>query len=259
MTAKITLQPQDLNGLIESYNNGDSILQLSNRLNHSRPVIRRILRGAGIQLRNQSESESIKWSRLKYDPSSAARRLTKAWAARRGAKDRTETLVARAQTNYQRKLHVHRGEDAIGAAIQSKGLKVEYQYPVGIYSIDIAIPDLRIAVEVIGSNWKPRHAEKLNKRTGFLLKEGWLVLFTLIWRKDVGLYRPRNSDNTFAKPIRIQPYFDPRRVAHYIAGLVEQLDRGAKLHGKFNVIAGNGHSLRTPRVLSEHLPRIPRG
>ncbi len=258
MTAKITLTSDQLKSLIDSYSEGESILHLSKIFNVSRPAITRALKEAGAQLRSQSEAETIKWSKLRRDPAAVTRQLKAAWKARKGSKDKLETQLARAQANYQKKYHVHRGEDAVGNALSEKGFKVEYQYPVGIYSVDIAIPELRIAVEIVGSCWKPCYADHLNKRTAYLLDQGWLVVFALIWRREFGLYRPKNSDHTYAKAVRIQPYFDPRKVAEHVQSLASRSQRGEKLHGQFGIISGNALPIRAPRILSDHLPRIPR-
>ncbi len=256
MTTKIVIP--NLSNVIRRYQAGASILQLSQELNFSRPVITRALRESDIAMRSQSEQERLKWQRIKLEPSTVKKQLEAAWTARRGMKDKEQTLVARAQANYRQKFKVHYGEDITGNAVSEEGFNVEYQYPVGAYSIDVAIPNLRVAVEVIGSNWKPHHAEHLNKRTEFLLNQGWLVLFTLIWRKEFGLHRQRNSDNTFAHAVRIQPYFNPRKIAQHVTNLAQRLQAGEKLQGKFGVISGNGLPIRTPKIFLDHLPRIPR-
>ena len=258
MTAKITLTDDQLETLNQSYSDGESILQLSKAFNIGRPAVTRLLKQSGVQLRSQSEAETVKWSKLRRNPSAVARQLEAAWTARRGSKDKIETQLARAQANYQKKFHVHQGEDAVGNALSDKGFKVEYQYPVGVYSVDVAIPELRIAVEVIASNWKPRHADHLNKRTAYLLNQGWLVVFALIWRREFGLHRQKNSDHTYAKAVRVQPYFDPRKIAQHVQSLASRLQREEKLNGKFGVISGNAHPIRTPHVFSDQLPRIPR-
>lgn len=256
MTTKIRISnPSEV---IRRYQSGESILSLSRDLGFSRTAITGWLRREGVELRSPSEQETLKWRSLKLNPSAVKRQLEAAWKAKRGRKRSLESRIAHAQTNYRNKSHVHYGEDMVGAALSNAGFHVEYQYPVGTYSIDIALVGERVAVEVVGSNWHPHYAEHLNRRTEYLLSQGWLVVFVLIWRKDVGLYRPRNSDNTFAKSIRIQPAFDPRKVAQHVAGLIQRLERGEGLHGKFGIITGNGYPVRTPRVLSEHLPRVAR-
>ena len=257
MAKKIQLPETDRLALINSYNDGESVLQISKRFGFSRPFIGRILLEAGVSLRNRSEAEYLKWSKLKRNPSAIQRQLKAAWEASRRVKDREQASVLRAKSNYLKKYHVHYGEDAVGSAIEKEGFDVEYQYPAGRYSIDVAIPALKIAVEVVASNWHPKDAGHLNRRTEYLLSQGWLVVFTLIWRKEFGLHRPRNADNTFARPVRVQPYFDPPRIARYVAQLALLVREDKKRQGAFDIISGNGLSIRVPSGYLDGLPPVP--
>ncbi|MET0626587.1 MAG: hypothetical protein ABW250_26870 [Pyrinomonadaceae bacterium] len=257
MTAKIQISNPE--AIIRRYQTGESILSLSRELGFSRPAISRWLARQGIELRSASEQEGIKWKQIKKNPEAVERQLKAAWtaAAGRGYHMQPAAKLKRAQTCYRNKSHVHTGEEAVGAAIADEGFAIEYQYPAGFYLIDVAIPDSHIAVEVFASNWKPRHAEALTKRTSYLLDEGWLVLFVFIWRKGFGLLRQRNrEDKTFAPAIRLQPWFDPQKVASKVADLSQRIERREKLHGRFGIISGNGCEIPTPRGHLVDLPRV---
>lgn len=65
---------------------------------------------------------------------------------------------------------------------QIRGLKFRRQHPVGKYILDVACIDVKLAIEVDGS----QHAElqtQDNERTAWLQAQGWMVL--RFWNNEV--------------------------------------------------------------------------
>ena len=57
-------------------------------------------------------------------------------------------------------------------------VQLAHQFPVGKYFVDLAVPELKIAIEVDGGNWhNERHKREGDlEKESFLKKEGWVVI-----------------------------------------------------------------------------------
>lgn len=246
MSLKIVLTKKELKDLTRKYESGKSIKFLSENLNIGRPAITRILKCEGTKIRGRSEAEKKKWVETKKDHKKVIRQCGKAWVAATDRKQGDDEKVARAQTRFSRQSQIHKGERAVAVELRKAGFQVEQQFPEFIYNLDIAIPSAKIAVEIVGSNWKPHQADFYYKRTRLLLENGWVVVNAFTWCKEAGLLRLQNPDNTFARAIRTLPTFMPERIAEYICKLKLRIERGEEIHGKYVIISGNANILSAP-------------
>jgi very-short-patch-repair endonuclease len=139
----------------------------------SRPVITRILREHGVDLRSRSEAEFSKWRRIKQDPALVRRQCGAAWKAVLGSK-KSETSKIAAAMSRCRRVGLH--EEELAALLRERDLDVVEQLPVGPYNLDLAVESTRFAVEVIGSNSRQAYA-RMRERTEYLLDRGWTVVF----------------------------------------------------------------------------------
>jgi very-short-patch-repair endonuclease len=240
MSAKIILSKEQLKDLIQRYEADESLKQLAGSFGYSRPVLKRILLNEGVEIRGRSEAEKSKWKELKKDYKKVIRQCGNAWKATTDRKKPDEEKIKMAQSRYKNQSQIHKGECAIAAKLWKAGFKVEQQYPEYVYNLDVAIPSNKIAVEIVGSNWKPDQKQYHHERTKHLLKNGWLVVFVFTWCKEAGLLRHKNTDSTFASSTRILPRFLPEKVAAYILGLKHRIEKGEELHGRYVIISGNG-------------------
>jgi len=170
------IEPADRDDLIKRYVAGCSENQVAKECGVSRSVITRWLREAGIVRRGQSDAERIKWSRMTDERRRA--QVIRAHAATKG-RVRSDAEVSRcAASNFRNQTRKGRGEDAIAAICSGFGIAVEQQYPVGRYNIDVAMHELRVAVEIIG-NWPKRDGGTVpyRKRVEHLFDLGWCILW----------------------------------------------------------------------------------
>ena len=170
------IEPSDRDDLIKRYVAGCSENQIANECGVSRTVVTRWLREAGIVRRSQSDAERIKWSFMTDECRRA--QVARAHAATKG-RVRSDAEVARsAASNFRNQTRKGRGEDAVAAICSGFGIAVEQQYPVGRYNIDVAMHELRVAVEVVG-NWpKPGGGTvPYRKRVEHLFDLDWCILW----------------------------------------------------------------------------------
>lgn len=130
-------------------------------------------------------------------------RRTKRWLKRYGIDARTKAEVARRQ--HQRNpargeafaaligSHADRCRQAIGrqknprgsslekaagSLLREFGLEPVAQYAFDIYNVDLALPGLKLAIEIDGGNWHQsdvRHRERDARKTALLQAAGWRV------------------------------------------------------------------------------------
>lgn len=238
---KIILSESKLQELIADYEKGFSVNKLSKNHGFSRTVVKRILIENGIETRGRSDAERLKWRELKKDVKKVAKQCGGAWIASSGRKPSEAELTLRAKSRYKNQSQIHKGECSVAAKLWAFGFDVKQQYPESTYNIDIAIPSLKIAVEIVSSNWKPFQAEFHNTRTKHLLENGWLVIYVFSWSKEAGLLRQKDSKNKlFLGAVRVLSQFAPERIAEYVKSLEIRINNGENLNGKYIVISGNG-------------------
>ena len=166
----------------ERYSRGGSENALAAHMGVSRTAIRRCLRESGVHIRNQSESERLKWSQM-----TAAERRAQTKPAHDASRGRTKTaaeLHAAARTRQRGATHVSDQELLLAAMLRDRGLVPIHQKAVGPYNCDLAIG--RVAVEVFGGKWHFHgdHARRAPKRFRYILDRGWDVI--VVWY-DAGI------------------------------------------------------------------------
>lgn len=248
------IEVPDLDNLIARYKSGTSMKKLSSETNIGRNVLQNRFEAAGVEIRGRSDAEKLKWVAIKRDPAAVRRQCGKAWDAVRGRIVPRSVLCQSAKTRHERQLFIHRGENEIADSLRNSGFSVDQQFPMNGYSIDITIPEFRIAVEVVGSNWHPHNAATILQKTKHVLSEHWFVLFVLIWRREPGIVRRSNlpHDPTF----RAKPVFAPDLITDYIVTLTHHPSGTESILGKYWMISGNAEPLPTPRGYLDGLPRV---
>lgn len=139
------------------YNSGLSELALAKQFFVSRGAIRQRLIETGTRIRGQSDAELLKWSKM-----SEQQRLYQVKAAHdavRGTKYSREVGVKKALMRQQSPFLSPLEQQLLNVFTQC-GIKVVPQFALEIYSIDFAIPEIKLAIEVDGGNWHDSPAKR---------------------------------------------------------------------------------------------------
>ncbi|HEY4537092.1 MAG TPA: hypothetical protein VIG45_01400 [Erysipelothrix sp.] len=152
------------------YLQGNSENAISKTYGVSRGVIRRILKNHNIKIRSQSESETLKWSRMSID-----QRENQVKKAHISARGRVKTDEEKRKTAISREIntpdwYIGCGEPEFKKWLDNEGIEYKYQKAVEFYNIDFLIDG--IAVELtsfVGRNRLTRsdfmsRADILNKQ-----------------------------------------------------------------------------------------------
>lgn len=171
----VNLPAQDV---ISAYLSGDSENILAIRYGVSRRAVARVLELGGVTRRNQSQSETIKWSRMGTD-----RRREQTAAAReacRGREASFDELCARAKSREGNIALASAKEVELADMLHSRGLDISTQLAVGPYNCDLATHP--VVVEVWGGHWHftGRHAARTPERFHYLMNTGWNILVVVI-------------------------------------------------------------------------------
>jgi len=217
MPAKIEIP--NVNDIVSRYVAGESENKLALEIGVSRQVVRNALIKSGVHIRNQSESETIKWAGM-----SDAQRAEQVRAAHIAGKGRVVSIVervARAIANQFRTDNISIAETILTAHLTSRGIVAIQQKAVHIYNIDISIEKPRVAVEIFGGGWHSSgdHAARFFERTKYLLDNGWNVI--IVWVD--GLKYPLDV-----------------ACADYIITAMKEFSRNKSERGQYRVILGNG-------------------
>lgn len=166
-------KPLDVTDLARKYLNGLSINQLAREFNVSRPLVTRRLRELGIKLRDQSESETVKWSQM--DDHARINQVAAAHAATRG-KPSNSDLELRAMT-IERLAKMTSNEILMKEWLNARGIMTIPQKAIGPYNCDLATSP--VTVEIFGGGWhwvqSPALA-RLENRIRYILNSGWHLL-----------------------------------------------------------------------------------
>jgi len=209
----------DADSIASRYSAGESELSLSRSAGVSRAVIRRHLVEKCVPLRNQSESESVKWSRM-----TEAQRRSQVAPAHIAARGRVVTATEKSRRSSTHERTGSRSsplEQRFVELLAVSGVAFTQQKSVGPYNLDFAVKELPIAVEIFGGNWHAsgRHLASHPERCKYLLDNGWSII--IIW---------------------VDSRTDPLTVkaAEYVAAFVEQSRRDPSLVSQYRVILGGG-------------------
>ena len=219
--------------IVARYVAGESENALAKAFGFSRTPIRRLLVQNGIHIRDQSESELLKWAGMSDER--RKHQVAKAHQARRGQKDSFEVQAKRARAWHHRTSHQSWREDALGQAIYECGLFVEYQAPIGPYNLDLSIGGMSISVEIECGNWgRPRTSEQYRERIKYILNQGWRILF--VFAKNCDLAFPAITDKV---------------IAYYKFACGDESTRG-----KYGMVRGDGETVSTRTMNLDCFPRI---
>ncbi|NIA28721.1 MAG: hypothetical protein GWP06_02260 [Actinobacteria bacterium] len=225
----------NLDNLIQMYQSGVSLNKLSNQTGIPRITLNRHFRKKGIVMRTQSDSEKLKWSQM--TPKQRKNQVQKAHDAVRGTKHSRETKIKAAKTFYQKSLRIGLFETEI-SEILSDFFPMVQQYPIDIYNIDIAIPELSIAIEIQSNNRSKLRNMFNNKRTKYLTENGFFVIYVISVSGN-----PKSSFNVF-------------RVAHKIISLIDASRFDKSFFGKYVMIGSDGYPFTSSRYNFNHITRI---
>lgn len=234
MAAKIEVQ--NLDDLINRYLSGTSLLQLEKEVGISRITLDRRFRKLQVRMRTQSETELVKWERIKTDRTLVERQCGAAWASTRGSIVSMASKIARAKTTSQRLLHVGAHERALMDVLIANGLSAKHQANCGPYNLDVSIHSLRIAVEIQtaylngGKSMRP-------KRFEYILNHGWWLLV---------IYCPK----------RHGPYTG-EVLAKHVLTFAEAVSRLPTFPRQYGMIRGDGQRVTLPSAQPDHLSRVP--
>jgi len=169
--------------------------------------------------RGQSEAERAKWDRMTPE-----QRAAQTVAANEAARGRKHTWAERRKTALTRQrsgIGIVPVETMLAKKLRRAGLDVTQQLAVGIYNVDVAIHEPRVAVEIFGGHWHAygRHKRRFLKRTEYLLDQGWSVL--IIWVDG-----------------RRYPF--SKRGGDYVIAFADELRRNPPARSQYRVILGDG-------------------
>lgn len=169
----------DVDDVIRKYLGGMSELELSQRFNVSRGVIRRRLLHRGIKPRTQTEASIVMASKMSV--TERKERIKKAQATVRGSRRSWETKCKGAKTRENLRLNVSPIEDELFKFFKQKGFEVTQQKAVGAYNLDIALERERIAIEIFGGGFHKagRHKARFFDRNKYILNQGWGLI--IVW------------------------------------------------------------------------------
>lgn len=211
-----------------------TVLALSRHYEVDRGAVSRWLTEAGLEVPSASQAATTQRARLTPEERSA--RAAAAHATVRGSTKSAEVKarVALGRERVQYGGRTSPGCDYLSTGLGRRGVPHVREKAVGPYNVDIALPDARIAVEVLGGNWhgsKPIHAQ----RTPYILNQGWSLLF--VW-------------NT--KRCQVGPGALDYLIAY---GEAARLDPPSR--SEYRVIGGNGQLVAAGGPDDEDFPLVP--
>lgn len=216
--------PLDNDAIVARYLAGESENVIANDLGVNRWTIRRRLLSAGVEPRNRSEAETLKWSQM--TPKQRAAQVAAANDASRGRTPPRDRQIKQAQGRERTKAHAVAAEYELADLLRDRGYPSALQKAVDVYNIDIAIDSPPIAVEIFGGHWHASgdHERRFFKRTKYFLDSGWNIV--IVWvdgrRYPVGV-----------------------ACAEYIVAFAQQLGRDIPARSQYRVIFGDGQDAPT--------------
>lgn len=222
----------NLTDLIESYNSGVSMKQLSNNFHIERGVLTRRFIKAGVNIRGRSDAEKLKWSQMPL--SKRKTQVEKAHQAVRGSHHSIETKMKAAKSFYQACLRSGMFESEI-AEILNNYFIIERQAPIWIYNVDLLIHKPPVAIEIQCSNHHMIYKPKIRKRAKYICGKGFLLIYVIL---------------------------DPRynieicRIANKLISFCKSASRDKSIRGKYIMIGGDGEAFPSTRYNFYNLTRI---
>jgi len=231
------MENSDLDDLVRNYLAGATLKELGERYGTHRTAIARLLRKNGVNLRSGSEARRLCWS--KYSPDQRVKQITAAHAATAGRGTPMESRIKAAATRQAKLLGTAPNEIAVAESLRGLGYKIDRQLAVGPYSLDIAVEELGLAVEIervagqfrVGKN----RPGDVFERTKHVLGSGWSVLFVVTGR--VGVMFPN--------------------ITQKILAYAEVAGRGKTYWRHYGMVRGDGSPCARNTNDLDGLPRVP--
>jgi very-short-patch-repair endonuclease len=176
LTAATGLPPKQ--ALIQLLQEEPDIKAISKRTQINRTQIYQALAHFNLHRPAYNHSTRMKeWYR--HQPPEKGKQLTrKANLAARGSRKSREYLLKRAAHNQQSKEPTE-GEALVIQVLLQNNIENIPQLAFDIFNIDVAIPSIKLAIEVNGGNWHttPSHQEGDAKKRDCLVANGWKVVY----------------------------------------------------------------------------------
>lgn len=174
----------DDDAIVDFYVAGNSENATAKKFGVSRNLVRKRLVESGVHVRSQSESESLKWSKM-----SADERAKQVDAANKAIRNmpksfHTQQAIKQAKTKEQTLSKVGSLEKEFIQEFTNRGFSPIPQKAVHVYNIDIAIASTAIEIHINAHH--PHSRDR--KRIVDLLKRGWDVIYIKI-TNDVSVER----------------------------------------------------------------------
>lgn len=170
--------PSNPDNVIRKYISGESVNKLSIKYKIGRKAVSGFLNRNGVELRNQSEAELLKWSKMSLKKRKA--QTVAANKAMRGTSRSLSTKIKTAKTRESKQLHISKYEIKVSKILSRNKFKLTSQKAIGPYNCDIAVSS--VAVEIFGGGWHlgGRHAARARKRFAYIRDQGWHVFIIFI-------------------------------------------------------------------------------
>jgi hypothetical protein len=176
MSRKIEIP--NIDNVIERYESGVSLNQLSKEVGIARITLTRRFESLGVNLRSQSDSERLKWSKM--TETQRKRQVQKAHEASRGRLVSTAEKIKRAKSAYLNNFKKGRHELELIELLRDFGYDAVSQLNFGIYNLDISVHGLPIAIEIQTSNHQLLRRPKHIQRTKYILGRKYFLIYVII-------------------------------------------------------------------------------
>lgn len=226
----------DIDHIVQSYNSGEGIENIANRLNTGWGTIAKRLMRAGIKLRSRSESMLTRWRNL--DEAGRKALVEPAHIAAKGripTKDeiRRRVNTAAAGKKFRNKVFSGLFEERVIYWLRRKGIRGIWQQPIEGYNLDIGVEPIAVEVHVAANH--PLTDARLRKRTEKLRNLGWSVLY--IW---INISHPLL-----------------KRAVDKVISFYEFAKANPTSLGHYRVIWGTGECAPTPKSNRDYISTIP--
>ena len=232
MTKKLEIP--NINNIIKRYQSGISFNQLSNESGITRITLQRRFKSLGIQMRSQSESETLKWSKMSKQQ--RKRQVQKAHQSSKGRFVSTSEKFKRAKSCYENALRIGGLELEIIEILNNRGYKAISQLNFGIYNIDISVHGFPICIEIQSNNHNLLRQPKLLKRIKYILNRKQFLLYIII----------DQSKNRICVDL----------ITNNIITYLNILSADKTLLGKYSMIGRDGEAFPSSRYDFNDFPRI---
>lgn len=192
---------------VKAYVGGESELSISLRTGFGRNVIRRLLVESGVDIRSQSEANTIRMRRI---GSSGRKSLTEASHIGAKAINSEKRRIMLERTALARCKRCGVGELEITTILRERGLPCEAQVPCGVYNIDIAVGT--VAVELAKGAGSGLTKKRFPERCKYLADHGYSI-FVIVFKTKESLFG--NLDDVVSlleKTYRLPPVERKHRV-----------------------------------------------